>query len=137
MVAVPIPNTGQPSQPYRMRFPQPFPASESAPVAEAPAATIAKPATPHAKDTDWTTILAAATLVAGGALMLSGHRKIGLAVAAAGTGLALIDEQDMIKDWWKSMPGYLQEAQAVLDKVEGYLNEANVQGQKIQGILRR
>jgi len=69
--------------------------------------------------------------------MLTGHKKAGLAVAATGTAIALLEEQDAVKTWWKNLPGYLREAQVVLDKVEGYMEEAAVQGHKLQSILRR
>jgi len=81
--------------------------------------------------------IAAGAVVAGGALMVTGHRKAGMAVAAAGTALALLEEQELVVDWWKSLPTYLGQAQDFLEKVEHYLAEATVQGQRIQGILRR
>jgi hypothetical protein len=86
---------------------------------------------------DWTHYIAAATLVAGGVLMVTGHKRAGMAVAAAGTALALVEEQEAIKSWWKNLPGYLNDAQEFLDKVECYLQEATIQGERIQGILRR
>jgi hypothetical protein len=113
MVAVPIPRTSQPTQLRSL--------GSGAP----------------AKQQDWTHLLAAGTVVAGGALMVAGHKKAGLAVAAAGTALALLDEPAVIESWWKNLPGYLAEAQAFLDKVEEYLQEASVQGHRIQSILRR
>ena len=112
MVAVPIPRTGQPTQ-------------------------LRSLGTGAAAPTDWTHLLAAGTVVAGGALMIAGHKKAGLAVAAAGTALVLLEEPEVLDKWWKSLPGYLAEAQGFLDKVEGYLNEASVQGHRIQSILRR
>ncbi len=86
---------------------------------------------------DWASWVAAATLVAGGALMVAGHKRAGLAVAATGTALAILEQQEAVETWWKNLPGYLQEAQVFLDKVEGYMSEAAVQGKKIQGMLRR
>ena len=114
MVAVPIPRTGQPAQLRSL-------------------GTGAAVSTP----TDWTHLLAAGTVVAGGALMIAGHKKAGLAVAAAGTALVLLEEPEVLDKWWKSLPAYLAEAQGFLDKVEGYLNEASAQGHRIQSILRR
>jgi len=87
--------------------------------------------------TDWTQFVAAGTLLAGGALLITGHKKAGLAAAAAGTAIAIIDQQEVVKKWWLNLPAYLREAQTLLDKVEGYMEEAAVQGHKIQSILRR
>ena len=114
MVAVPIPRTGQPTQ---MR--------------SLPSGTV------DSKSNDWTHLLAAGTVIAGGALMVAGHKKAGLAVAAAGTALALLEEPAVVEKWWHSLPEYLAEAQVFLDKVEGYLSEASEQGHRIQSILRR
>jgi hypothetical protein len=69
--------------------------------------------------------------------MVTGHRRAGTAMAAAGTALALIEEREAVKTWWEKLPGYLNEAQHLLDKIEDYLNEASIQGQRIQSILRK
>ena len=68
---------------------------------------------------------------------MTGHRRAGVAVAAAGTALALLEEQEAVKEWWKNLPGYLNDAQHFLDRIEDYLKEASVQGQRIQNILRK
>jgi hypothetical protein len=115
MVAVPIPRTGQPTQ---LR-------------------SLGTGAATPSQSADWTHLLAAGTVVAGGALMIAGHKKAGLAVAAAGTALVLLEEPEVLDKWWKSLPAYLAEAQGFLDKIEGYLNEASAQGHRIQSILRR
>jgi hypothetical protein len=86
---------------------------------------------------DWAQLLIAGTLVAGGAMIVTGHRRAGTAVAAAGAALALIEEQDVIREWWKKMPEFLGQAQGLLDRVEHYVEEASTQGHRIQSILRR
>jgi hypothetical protein len=106
----------------------PYPAAGSA--------SLPAPATQPKVD-DWTTLVAAGTVLAGGALMLAGHRKAGLAVAAVGTVVALLEEPGAVESWWENIPSYLNGAQEMLDKVEGYLNEASVQGHRIQSILRK
>jgi hypothetical protein len=131
MVAVPIPRSGASSQ---ARYPQEFASYSEIP---AGSASFPAPVQQAAKSPDWTSLLAAGTLLVGGALMVTGHRRAGLAVAATGTALALLEEQEIVAEWWKNLPGYLSEAQHFLDKVEGYLEEATIQGQRLQGILRR
>jgi hypothetical protein len=86
---------------------------------------------------DLTKYIAAGALVAGAAMMVVGNRRAGLVVAAAGTALAMLEEQELIESWWKKLPGYLSEAQELLDKVEDYMSEASAQGQKLQSMLRR
>ena len=112
MVAVPIPRSSEPAQ---IR-----------------ALTSASPA-----KQDWTHLLAAGAVVAGGVLLVSGHKKAGIAAAAAGTALALLDEPGLVESWWKSLPGYLADAQVFLDKVEGYVQDVSEQGHRIQSMLRR
>jgi hypothetical protein len=130
MVAVPIPRSGASSQ---ARFPQP-----ASPYSAVPAGSASFPApAPQASSPDWTHYVAAGTLIAGGVLMVAGHKRTGMAVATAGAALALVEEQETIKNWWKNLPGYLDNAQRFLDRIEGYLEEAAVQGQRLQGILRR
>ena len=130
MVAVPIPRSG-PSSPGR--YPQAVPA-----YTDVPAGSDSLPApAPQEKAPDWTHLLAAATLLTGGALIATGHRKAGMAVAAAGTAMALLEEQETVKKWWESLPGYLDDAQTFLDSIEAYLKEASVQGHRIQSILKK
>jgi hypothetical protein len=88
------------------------------------------------REVDWVQLLAAGTIVAGGALMVAGSRKAGLAVAVGGTALALLEEQDTVAAWWRSLPEYLHRAQDFLDQVEGYMVEASAQGRRLQGIFR-
>jgi hypothetical protein len=98
-------------------------------------ASLAAPAS-EAKSQDWTNWVAAGAVVAGGALMVTGNRRAGLAIAAAGTALALIDEQDAVAAFWKNLPQYLTQAQDFIDQVEHYMAEASIQGQRLQSILR-
>jgi hypothetical protein len=116
MVAVPIPRTGQSTQLRSL--------SPGAPVA-------------RAKQQDWTHLVAAGTVLAGGALLLAGHKRAGLTVAAAGTALALLEEPEVLQTWWQRLPAFLADAQVFLDKIEGYVTEATAQGHRIQSILRR
>jgi hypothetical protein len=95
------------------------------------------PIGPDRKTPDWTHYLAAGTVLAGGILIASGRRRAGLTVAAVGTGLALAQEQDSVKLWWKRLPGLLDQAQHFLDRADAYLKEATAQGHRLQGILRR
>ncbi len=120
MAAVPIDRSEYPA-PYT----QPYAGSASLP---APARGTHK---------DWTHYAAAASVIAGGALMVTGHKKAGLAVAAAGTVIALLDEPEAMDTWWKNLPRFLDGAQDLLTKVEHYLGEASTQGQRLKTILGR
>ena len=91
----------------------------------------------HTDWKDWANLLAAGSLLAAGALVLTGHRRAGLAVAAAGTALALVEERAALAAVWQALPGYLNEAQSLAEQVEGFLQELATQGEKLQSILHR
>jgi hypothetical protein len=120
------------SQPDAQQF-SPLPVGTALP----PETRLPSPASPAWSSPDWTHYVAAGTVIAGGVLIATGHRRAGMAVAATGAGMALLEEQEAVKSWWKNVPAFLAEAQVFLDKVDGYLKEATVQGQRLQGILRR
>ena len=68
-------------------------------------------------------VTSAATLVTSGALLLAGKHRLALIAAATGTSLAMLDQQDTVKKWWKHLPGYIANLQAVLAQVEGAVEE--------------
>jgi hypothetical protein len=85
----------------------------------------------------WLRITSAATLVTGGALLLAGKNRLGLVAAAAGTSLALIDQQDTLKKWWELLPGYIEEVQGLIDQVEDAVGEVAAQRDKLGQLLRK
>ena len=86
---------------------------------------------------NWTHLLVAGAMIAGGALVVTGHKKAGIVVAAAGAALGLIEEPETASGWWKNLPRYLSQAQDFLEKAEGYVEQASTQGRKLQSILRK
>jgi hypothetical protein len=86
---------------------------------------------------NWLRITSAATLVTSGALLLAGKHRMGLAVAATGTSLALIDQQDTMKKWWALLPGYISQIQDVLGQVEKAVEQFAEQRDKIGQVLGR
>jgi hypothetical protein len=90
---------------------------------------------PEGKPIDWFRIAAAATLVAGGALLLSGRRRSGLFVAATGTALALMDQQDLLRKWWAVLPEYIDDIQELLNQAEGAVEEFAAQRDKLGKVL--
>jgi hypothetical protein len=86
---------------------------------------------------NWLRVTSAATLVTGGALLLAGKQRLGLAVAATGTSLALLDQQDSMKKWWALLPGYIVQVQSILNQVEEAVDEFAKQREKIGSVLGR
>jgi hypothetical protein len=83
----------------------------------------------------WLLYAAAGTLVAGGALLVTGNRRAGLAVAATGAALAMLDQQETVKACWEVLPGYLTEIQDVLSRVQTTIEEIAEQGAKLRRAL--
>jgi len=97
----------------------------------------AEPSAPKANSVNWVRIAAACTLGASGALLLGGRRRAGLVAAATGTALALLDQQDALRKWWRVLPGYIGEVQRLLNQVQESVDEFGVQREKLGRILGR
>jgi hypothetical protein len=78
---------------------------------------------------------AAGSLVAGGALLLSGCRRSGLLAAMVGTALAMIDQQEAVRVWWNALPVYLDEAQSLLGRVQGAVDDVSAQQEKLRQVF--
>ncbi|MGD0911976.1 MAG: hypothetical protein ABR928_08775 [Terracidiphilus sp.] len=84
---------------------------------------------------DWLLYTAAGTLLASGVLLVTGNRKAGLAAAAAGAALAMLDQQETVKAVWDALPEYLGEIQGVLARVQGTIEEITAQGARLRAAL--
>jgi len=85
----------------------------------------------------WVRVTAAGALAAGGVLMMAGKRRAGLVAAAAGTALTVLDQQETVRAWWGRLPGYLEEVQSILTRVQGAVDELSAQGERLRNILSR
>jgi hypothetical protein len=93
------------------------------------------PATSENACDGWLLYAAAGALVAGGLLLVTGNRKAGLAVSASGAALAMLDQQETVKACWDALPGYLNEVQDILERVQGTVEEIAAQGAKLRSML--
>ena len=85
----------------------------------------------------WVRVADAGSLAASGVLLMAGKRRAGLAVAAAGAALTVLDQQDTVRIWWNHMPEYLTEAQGIINRVQGAVEELSAQGERLRSILSR
>jgi hypothetical protein len=85
----------------------------------------------------WTSVFAAGTLVASAILLMRGKRKPALAVAAAGTVVALVDNADAARELWDNLPGYVRAGQDLLVKVEDFVDDLSKQGGKLRDAFVR
>jgi uncharacterized protein YoxC len=75
--------------------------------------------------------------VAAGLLLLVGERRAGMVAAASGTALAMIDEKKTLRTWWNAMPGYIDQVQGVLNKVQATVEDVEVKREALHQILTR
>jgi len=83
----------------------------------------------------WTRSVAAGSLIVSALLLISGKRKSGLAVAAAGAAIALLENPGAVKDAWESMPRFVRAGQDFLVRVEDFVDELNKQGGRLRKAL--
>ena len=86
---------------------------------------------------NWIGFAAGGTLVAGGLLMLIGERRAGVVAAASGTALALLAQPETLHSWWNALPGYIDQVQRVLGRVEDTVNEVAAKREDLRRILAR
>lgn len=85
----------------------------------------------------WTRSVAAGSLIAGAVLLLTGRRKSGLAVAAAGAAVALLENPEMVREAWNAMPRLLTSGQDFLSRVEDFVAELEKQGIRLRKVVGR
>jgi hypothetical protein len=83
----------------------------------------------------WTRGVAAGSLIVGALLLISGRRKSGLAVAAAGATVALLENPEAVKNAWDSMPRFVRAGQDFLLRLEDLVEELNKQGVRLRKVL--
>lgn len=91
----------------------------------------------NSEGTNWARLAAGGSLLASGILLLMGNRRAGLVTAAGGTALAVLDQQETVKEWWNALPGYIDQAQHLLEKVEATVSEVASQRERLHNILTR
>jgi hypothetical protein len=88
-------------------------------------------------DKSWVRTVAAGSLVTGAVLLATGKRKAGLAVAAAGTIFALVEDPEGVKRVWNNMPDYLESGHTLLGRFEKFVGELTIQGEKLRKVVEK
>ena len=86
---------------------------------------------------NWLGFAAGGTLVAGGLLMIIGERRAGLVAAASGTALAMLDQPETLRTWWEALPGYIDQVQHLIGRVQDTVNEVAVKREELRVILAK
>lgn len=135
MVAVPIPETYTVPQSYQPRRPDAADVSResySGPIPVNPPRTDAAgrnpsvpPRTAHPETEsreNWNHYLAAGAFLAAGALLATGHRRWGIAAAAAGAATLFMEDSEAVTAFCQQAPAYLAEAQTLVQQAEELLH---------------
>jgi hypothetical protein len=86
---------------------------------------------------DWLGITVGGTFLVGSLLLLSGKKRAGLVVTAAATALTLLDQQETIREWWNTLPQYLDEAQRLLDQAQSTVDDLAAKREKLRAMFDR
>jgi hypothetical protein len=85
----------------------------------------------------WTRNIAAASLVAGAALLIAGKRRTAIAVATAGAGMMLLERPEAAQELWSNLPGYIRQGQDFLIRAEGVIEKLGEQAAKFREAATR
>lgn len=88
-------------------------------------------------DPDPVGIALGATFLTGGLLLLSGNKKAGLAVTGSAMALTLLNQRETVLEWWKSVPGHLDNAQRFLDKAHDTIEDLATKREKLRSMFNR
>lgn len=89
------------------------------------------------KNPDWMRIGVGATLLTGSLLLLTGKRKAGLLVTAAGTALALVEHREVVSEWWEALPQHLQKAQTMLEQAQNTIDDLTQKRDQVMSLFNR
>jgi hypothetical protein len=80
---------------------------------------------------DWMRIGVGASLLTGSLLLLTGKRRAGLLVTAAGTALAMLENRELVAEWWEKLPQQLDRAQQMLEQTQQTIDDLTAKRDKI------
>lgn len=86
---------------------------------------------------DWMRLTASGALLTGAILLLTGKRRPGLLLSATGAALAMVEEKELVKQWWEALPGYLDRTQRMIDQVQETVDDLAAKRDKIKSILSK
>ena len=88
-------------------------------------------------DPDWMRIGVGSALLTGSLLLLTGKRKAGLLLTATGTALAMVENKEVVREWWDALPTYLDQAQRMLDQVAATVDDLTDKRDKIMALFSK
>jgi hypothetical protein len=92
---------------------------------------------PSQAEPDWLGIAVGSTFLVGSLLLLTGKKRAGLVVTAAATALTLLNQKETVRAWWSSLPGYLDDAQRLLDQAQHTVDDLEAKRQTLRTLFNR
>ncbi len=89
------------------------------------------------REVRWKRALAATSLAAAAALLLTGRRKAALAATGLGAAAMLAEEPELLRRLWRNAPRYLEDGRAALDRLEDVMEGVAEQSNRARNLLRR
>ena len=83
----------------------------------------------------WVRMAAAGTLAASGVLLIAGRRRAGLVTAMTGAALVMLDQREVVSEWWTAIPAYLEEMQGMVGRAQAAVDDLSEQGEKLLRVL--
>jgi hypothetical protein len=89
------------------------------------------------KNPDWMGIAVGGTFIAGSLLLLSGKKRAGLLVNVGALALTLLDQQDTVREWWHTLPRYIEDAQRLLDQAQHTVDDLAAKRERLRSMFTR
>jgi hypothetical protein len=89
------------------------------------------------QEPDWMGIAVGGSFLIGSLLLLGGKKKAGLVVTAGAMALTALDQQETIREWWNTLPGYLDDAQRLLDQAQSTIEDLAAKRDKLRSMFNR
>ncbi len=70
-------------------------------------------------------------------MLVTGQKKAGLVAVASGAAMAMLDQKEVIREWWDALPGLLGEIQGLLNKAQATMDEVAAQREKVHQVIGR
>jgi len=86
---------------------------------------------------DWVGIGAGSAFLAGAVLLLTGRKKAGIAVTAGAMTLTLLDQQETLKQWWHTLPKYLDDVEHLLDRAHHTIEDLGSKRDKLRSFFNK
>ena len=89
------------------------------------------------KRPDWLGTAVGGAFLVGALLLLSGKKRAGMVVTSTATALTLLDQKDTVREWWNTLPGYLDDAQRLLDQAQHVVDDLALQRDRLRTMFNK